>query len=66
MLAVGGEICIDVSGEESTVIVESPWTEPTCAVMIALPPECAATLPPVPTLATVDADEVQVTLSVIN
>lgn len=28
MLAVGGEICIDVIGEESTVIVEFPLTEP--------------------------------------
>ena len=66
MLAAGGEICIDVSGEESTVIVESAWTEPSCAVMITVPPECAGTLPPVLTLATVDADEVQVTLSVIT
>ena len=66
MLAVGGEIWIDVSCDESTVIVESPKTEPNCAGMIALPPEFAVTLPPLLTLATVDADEVQFTTSVIT
>ena len=66
MLAVDGEISIDVSWEESTVIVESAWTEPTFAVMIALPPEFAVTLPPASTLATVDDDELQVTPFVIT
>jgi hypothetical protein len=65
MLAVGGEIWIDVSWEESTVIVAFPLTEPNCALMIALPPEIAITLPLL-TLATVDADEVQVTKYVIT
>lgn len=66
MLATEGEICIDFTWEESTVIVESPLTKPNCAVMVALPPEFAVTLPPLPTLATVDADEVQLTIFVIT
>lgn len=66
VLATEGEIRIDFSWEESTVIVESPLTKPNCAVMVALPPEFAVTLPPLPTLATVDADEVQLTIFVIT
>ena len=65
MFAVGGEIWIDVSGEESTVIVALPLMEPSCALMIAVPPVSAVTLPP-PTLATEDADEVQLTIDVIT
>lgn len=61
MVALGGEICIDVRSVESTVIVDSPVTEPNCAVMIAVPPDSAVTVPPPPTLATVDADEAQLT-----
>jgi len=34
--------------------------------MVALPEECAVTLPPVLTLATVDADDVQLTTLVIT
>ena len=64
MLAVGGEICI-VSCEASTVIVEFPVTDPSCAVMSAVPPTCAVTLPSPPTLAIPAEDEVQVTLFVI-
>lgn len=66
MLAVSGEIWIDVSGDASTVIAESPVTDPNCALMVALPPEFAITLPPVLTLATSDADEVQATKFVIT
>ena len=61
MLAVGGEIWIDVSGEESTVIVAFPLIEPNCALMIAVPPLSAVTVPPL-TLATVGADELQLTI----
>lgn len=66
MLALGGEICTDVSWEELTKTAESPLTEPNCAVIIALPVECAITLPPLLTVATVDADEVQLTIFVIT
>lgn len=66
MLAADGETRIDVSGEDSTRIAESPLSEPSCAVMVAFPGDCAVTLPPVLTLATLDADEVQVTMSVIT
>ena len=61
MLAVGGETCIDVSGDESTVIEAFPLTPPNCAVMVVLPPDCAVTLPPALTLATPDADELHLT-----
>ena len=66
MLAADGEIRIDVSGEESTTISEFPLTEPSCAVMTALPPDCALTLPPILTLATSGADELQLTIPVIT
>lgn len=66
MLAADGEICIDVSWEESTRIAESPLSEPSCAVMVAFPGDWAVTLPLVLTVATSDADEVQVTRSVIT
>jgi len=66
MLAVGGEICIEVSGVESTVMLDSPLTEPNCAVMVATPPESALTAPYGLTLATVDADEDQVAKFVIT
>lgn len=66
MLAAGGEICIDVSCDESTTTEESPLIEPSCAVMVALPPDIALTLPRVLTLAISDADEVQVTRAVIT
>ena len=59
MVAVGGEIWIAVSGEVSTVMVESALIEPNCAVMVAVPPEFAVTVPASLTLATVGADEVQ-------
>ena len=65
MLAAGGEICIDVSGDDSTKTAQSPLIEPSCAVMVAFPGDIALTLPCVLTVATSDADEVQVTRPVI-
>ena len=62
-MAVGGEIWIDVSGEESTVMLALPLIEPSCALMIAVPPVTARTVPPL-TLATDDADEAQLTIYV--
>ena len=66
MLMAGGLICIDVTGEDSTAIVESAVSEPSCAVMVAVPGDFAVTLPPALTLASWDADEVQVTTPVMT
>jgi len=41
-------------------------SEPSCAVMVAFPGDCAVTLPPLLTLATSGADDVQVTMLVIT
>jgi hypothetical protein len=61
-----GVICIEISGEESTTIVESAVNEPSCAVMVAVPADWAVTVPALLTLAMLDADEVQVTRLVIT
>lgn len=66
MLAVGGETCIEVSGEPSTTMAEFALSVPSCAVMVAFPPDSAVTKPPAVTLATLGADEVQVTMLVIT
>lgn len=66
MLAVGGEICIDVSGEPSTTMAKFALSEPSCAVTVAFPADSAVTLPAPLTLATLDADDVQVTILVIT
>jgi hypothetical protein len=66
MLIADGLICNDVSGEESTTIVESALNVPNCAVMVAVPADLAVTWPAVLTVATLDAAEVQVTKLVIT
>lgn len=66
MLAICGEIFIDVSGEPSTTMAQFALSEPSCAVMVAFPWDCAVTLPPLLTLATLGADDVQVTMLVIT
>lgn len=65
-MAASGEIWIDVNWEELTNIVAVPLTEPNCAVILVLPSEFAITLPPLFTVATVDADEVQSAIFVIT
>jgi|SRR5580658_2751975 len=66
MLAVGGETCIDVSGEPSTTMAQFALSAPSCAVIVAFPADCAVTSPPLLTLATSAADDVQVTKLVIT
>lgn len=66
MAMAAGVICIEISGEESTTIVESAVSVPSCAVMVAVPADCAVTVPALLTTATLDADEVQVTRLVIT
>lgn len=66
MLMDGGVICIEIRGEESTTITESPVSVPSCALMLAVPADCAVTVPALLTPATLDADEIHVTRLVIS
>jgi hypothetical protein len=66
MLAVFGETCIDVSGEPSTTMAQFALSDPSCAVIVAFPWDCAVTLPAGLTLATFVADDVHVTTLVIT
>jgi len=66
MLAIDGVICTETTGEESTRIAESAVSEPSCAVMVAVPADHAVTVPPLLTPATLVADEIQVTRPVIT
>lgn len=65
MVALWGETWMDVSGEPSTTMADFALSAPSVAVIVALPADCAVTLPPV-TLATFGADDVQVTMLVIT
>lgn len=56
---------MDVSGEPSTAMADVALSGPSLAVMVALPADRAVTLPPA-TLATFDAEDVQVTMLVIT
>ena len=66
MPTADGVICIEMSGVESTTIVASAVSVPSCALMLAVPATFAVTFPPLLTLATLGANEVQVTRLVIT
>jgi hypothetical protein len=64
-LALAGVIWSEASADDSTTTMLAPLTEPCCAVMVAAPADCPVTWPAVFTLATLLADDVQVTALVI-
>lgn len=64
-LALAGVICSDTSAADSTTTAIVPLIEPSCALMVALPADCPVSWPALLTLATLPADELQLTELVI-
>lgn len=63
-LALAGVTVTELRAEDSTTNAAVPLTEPCCAVMVAVPADCPVTWPKVLILATLGAEELQVTTSV--
>lgn len=63
-VAVAGVTCRRLRAEESTTNAAMPLTEPCCALMVAVPADWPVTWPKLLILATLVAEELQVTASV--
>src|SRR5580692_1928170 len=62
--AVAGVTVTELRADDSTTSAAVPLTEPSCAVMVAVPADWPVTWPKLLMLATFDAEELQVTTSV--
>lgn len=60
-VVLAGVTCTDISGEDSTTNAAVPLTDPSCAVMVAVPADWPVASPPLFMLATAGADELHVT-----